>query len=124
MDVLTHGIVGAALTQSAAPRSEARTAAGIGFFSGMLADADILIRSTSDPLLVLDYHRHFTHALLFVPVGALIATVVLWPLLRRRLAFARIYLYAFLGYALAGALDACTSYGRTSCGHSPTSAWR
>lgn len=111
MDLLTHGIVGAALAQSAAPRAEARAAAGIGFLAGMLADADALIGSASDPLLVLEYHRHFTHALAFVPVGALIAAAVLWPLARRHLAFPRVYLYALLGYALAGLLDACTSYG-------------
>ena len=34
-----------------------------------------------DALLVLDYHRHFTHALAFVPFGALIAALLLWPCL-------------------------------------------
>ena len=77
----------------------------------MLADADALIRSSEDPLLFLESHRHFTHALLFIPVGALIASLLLWVGLRSRLAFKRIYLYAFLGYATAGFLDACTSYG-------------
>ena len=111
MDLVTHGLVGAALAQSAAPREEARIAAGVGFAAGMLADADALITSTSDPLLVLEVHRHFTHALAFIPLGGLIAAAVLWPLMRRRLPFPRLYLYALLGYALAGALDACTSYG-------------
>ena len=111
MDLLTHGLVGAALAQSGAPREEARIAAGVGFLAGMLADADALITSASDPLLVLEYHRHFTHSLTFIPIGALIAAGVLWPFMRRRLRFARLYLYALLGYALAGALDACTSYG-------------
>jgi inner membrane protein len=111
MDLLTQGVLGAALAQSAAPREQARLAAGIGFAAGLLADADALIRSPSDPLLVLEYHRHFTHALAFVPVGALVAAALLWPLLRRRLPFARLYLYSLLGYALSGVLDACTSYG-------------
>jgi inner membrane protein len=111
MDLLTHGLVGAALAQSAAPREDARIAAGVGFLAGMLADADALISSAADPLLVLEYHRHFTHSLVFIPLGALIAAAVLWPFMRRRLPFARLYLYALLGYALAGALDACTSYG-------------
>ncbi len=111
MDLLTHGLVGAALAQSGAPREETRIAAGVGFLAGMLADADALISSASDPLLVLEYHRHFTHSLSFIPIGALIAAAVLWPFMRRRLRFARLYLYALLGYALAGALDACTSYG-------------
>jgi inner membrane protein len=111
MDLLTHGLVGAALAQSGAPREEARVAAGVGFLAGMLADADALITSAADPLLVLEVHRHFTHSLLFIPVGALIAAAVLWPFMRRQLRFPRLYLYALLGYALAGLLDACTSYG-------------
>jgi inner membrane protein len=111
MDLLTHGLVGAALAQSGAPREQTRIAAGIGFLAGMLADADALISSPADPLLVLEYHRHFTHSLVFIPGGALIAAAVLWPFMRRRLPFARLYLYALLGYALAGLLDACTSYG-------------
>ena len=111
MDILTHGLLGASLAQSAAQPREARIAAGVGLAAGLLADADALIRSSSDPLLELEFHRHFTHALAFVPVGALIAAAILWPFLRRRIAFPRLYLYAFLGYALAGFLDACTSYG-------------
>lgn len=111
MDLLTQGIVGATLAQAGAPARDARLAAGVGFGAGLLADADALIRSGEDPLLVLEYHRHFTHALAFIPLGALVAAALLWPFLRRRLAFPRLYLYAFLGYALAGVLDACTSYG-------------
>ena len=64
-----------------------------------------------DPLLFLEYHRHFTRSLLFVPLGALVASLLLWPLLRNRLSIRRIYLYALLGYAAAGILDVCTSYG-------------
>jgi len=111
MDLLTQGVLGAALAQSASRKDEARLAAGVGFAAGLLADADTLIRSGADPLLELEFHRHFTHALAFVPVGALVAAAILWPFLRRRIAFPRLYLFAFLGYALAGFLDACTSYG-------------
>ena len=72
-----------------APREELRRAAFIGLVAGVLADADVFIRA-DDPLIVLEYHRHFTHALLFVPVGALIAALLCWPL-RGGLGFARIY---------------------------------
>lgn len=111
MDILTQGLLGAALAQSAARPQEARLATGIGFAAGLLADADVLIGSSADPLLTLEYHRHFTHALVFIPIGALIAALLLWPWLRTRLPFARLYLYALLGYGLSGFLDACTSYG-------------
>ena len=108
---MTQGLLGGALAQSVADEKSSRPAAGIGCVAGMLADADILIRSAGDPLLNVEYHRHFTHALIFVPAGALIAAAMLWPVLRRRLGFGRIYAYAFAGYATAGLLDACTSYG-------------
>ena len=52
-----------------------------------------------------------SHALIFIPFGALIASLLLWPLLKKGLVFKKIYLYALLGYATAGFLDACTSYG-------------
>jgi inner membrane protein len=111
MDLLSHGLLGAATAQAFASKAEVRIASGVGFGAALLADVDALARSATDPLLFLEYHRHFTHSLVFIPVGALVAALLLWPFLRRRLAFARLYLFAFLGYALAGVLDACTSYG-------------
>ena len=57
------------------------------------------------------YHRHFTHALLFVPFGALLIAAALWPLLRKYLSFKWIYIYAFAGMATHGIVDSTTSYG-------------
>ena len=111
MDLLTQGLLGAACAGSAAEREETRVATVIGLAAGMLADADILIQSAEDPLLNLDYHRHFTHALAFIPVGALIAALLLWPVLRKRLGPARLYRLALLGYLPSGLIDACTGYG-------------
>ena len=116
MDLVTQGIVGAAMASSAAPAEEHRRAALIGLGAGLLPDADTLIRSTEDPLLVLEYHRHFTHALVMVPIVALVAAAVFWLIVRRlfdewRVPFGRTYGYALLGTSLAGVLDACTNYG-------------
>jgi inner membrane protein len=111
LDLLTQGLLGGALALSVAGKKESRSAAIAGFGAALLADADVFISASSDPLLNVEFHRHFSHALIFIPVGALIAALLLWPLLRRRLSFKRIYCYAFLGYATAGLLDACTSYG-------------
>ena len=113
MDLITHGIAGAALAASLAPQQQRRIAALVGCVAGMLPDADALIRSADDVLLVLDYHRHFTHALLFIPLGALLATLLWWPILmlRERMAFPALYGYSLAGYAQGGLLDACTSYG-------------
>ncbi|WP_157960494.1 metal-dependent hydrolase [Marinimicrobium alkaliphilum] len=111
MDLVTHGLLGAVTAQSASRPDEQRAAMGVGFFAALLADLDVFIRSSTDPLLVLEYHRQFSHSLIFIPVGALIASLIAWPFVRRQLAPLRLYLFAFLAYASAGLLDACTSYG-------------
>lgn len=116
MDPLTQGIVGISASQLVTRRVEAGIAAALGFLSGMAADLDVLISSSTDPLLFLEYHRHFTHSLVFIPLGALLCTVVLRALLHRfvrraRLSWRRSYLYCFVGYATHALLDACTTYG-------------
>ncbi|MDT8446631.1 MAG: metal-dependent hydrolase [bacterium] len=111
MDPLSQGLVGAVLAQAFASKKNLRCASVAGFFGGILADVDVLIRSGDDPLLNLEYHRHFTHALLFIPLGGLIAALLLWPFIGRKLGGKRLYGFATLGYATAGLLDACTTYG-------------
>lgn len=111
MDILTQGVVGAIVSQCAANRKELRSATIIGFFGGLLADADGLIRSAQDPLYTLEFHRHFTHSLIFIPAGGLIAAALLWIFFRNKLPFKKLYLYATLGYATCGLLDAFTTYG-------------
>ena len=115
MDLLTQGLLGATMAQSGAKQQETRLATGIGFFAGIVADLDILIQSSNDPLLNIEFHRHFTHSLLFVPLGALIAALLLWPFLRKRLPFARLYWFALLGYCLSDVLAAGRSQARR-CG--------
>jgi len=114
MDILTHGLLGGTLVQSCSNKSEVRASTTVGFFAALLADADALIRSSTDPLLTLEYHRQFTHSLLFIPFGALLATLILWPVFMKfwhPFDFRRMYLFALLGCATSGFLDACTSYG-------------
>jgi len=111
MDLLTQGVLGAAMAQSGSREDDMRLAAGVGFGAGLLADADALIYSAQDTLLTIEYHRHFTHSLLFIPVGALLASLILWPFLRKRISFGWLYLYSLLGYSMSGLIDACTSYG-------------
>jgi inner membrane protein len=113
MDPLTQGVLGASLPQSTAKQSEIAVAGLLGFLAGMSADLDVLIRSATDPLLFLEYHRQFTHSLIFIPVGGLVCALVLHLLIGRRksLTFTRTFSYCTLGYATHALLDACTSYG-------------
>lgn len=111
MDPLTHGLVGATASQSAAERDKLRPAAFTGFVAAMLADLDYFIHIPSDPLFNIEVHRQFTHSLIFIPVGALVAAGLLWWFMRKHLSFKELYIYSILGYATAGLLDAFTSYG-------------
>lgn len=77
----------------------------------MAPDLDIFIRSSSDSLLAIEYHRHFTHSLAFVPVGAAIALLP-WLLrkdIRDHLRLA--WLISALGYFTHAPLDCATTYG-------------
>ncbi len=113
MDPLTQGALGAALPQAMRPNAQAVIAGALGFAAGMAADLDVLIRSASDPLLFLEYHRQFSHSLVFIPLGGLLVALVLHWLLGRRwsLSFWQTALLCSLGYATHGLLDAATSYG-------------
>lgn len=114
MDPLTQGILGAAVPQATASnRSRLPIAGALGFLAGMAADLDILIQSDIDPLLYLAYHRHFTHSLIFIPIGGLLCALVFHWIAGRRwnLGFRQTYLFCTLGYATHALLDAATSYG-------------
>ncbi len=112
MDPVSQAVLGASLP-SFFERNKQRLASAlaVGALAGMAPDLDVLIQSDDDPLLFLEYHRQFTHSLLFIPVGALICALALYPFFKTRLTFKHTYLFAFAGYATHGLLDACTSYG-------------
>jgi len=113
MDPITQGAFGAIFAQTQGNTKNIAKAAVIGGLAGMAPDLDFLIRSTNDSLLALEYHRHFTHSLLFIPFGGLICSLVLHPLLARRfgVSFLQTLLWCIIGFATHGLLDACTSYG-------------
>ncbi|MFT6643159.1 MAG: inner membrane protein [Patiriisocius sp.] len=115
MDPITQGALGAVLPQSTVRsadfRQKALTISWVGCLAGLAPDLDVLIRSSTDPLLFLEYHRQFTHALIFIPFGALICAAVFHRWARIHLSFAMTYLVSILGFATHALLDACTTYG-------------
>lgn len=111
MDLVTHGVLGATVALGLARKDEWGKAAAVGCLAAMLPDADTLIQSAEDSLLRLEFHRQFTHSLLFLPLGSLFASLIFWRLFRRELPFLRIYLFTIAAYASAVLLDSCTSYG-------------
>ena len=111
MDPVTQGVLGASLASVISNKKNLKTAAFCGLVGGLLPDLDILIRSEEDSLLSIEYHRHFTHSLLFVPLISLLISFLLFPIFKKYLPFKKIYIYSTIGVLSHGLLDACTSYG-------------
>ncbi|MCP0913065.1 MULTISPECIES: metal-dependent hydrolase [Legionella] len=111
MDPVSQAALGAACSQVFLFRQDKKNAWLIGALAGMAADLDILIRSSSDPMLIFIYHRHFTHSLAFIPIGGLLVALALLPFKRFRTRWLLTLSAALIGYATHGILDAMTSYG-------------
>lgn len=111
MDPFTHGLAGALASQTVSKKEMIRPAAIAGFGAALLADLDSFITSSSDPLLNIELHRQFSHSLVFIPAGALVATALLWYFFRNHCTLKQLYFYTFSGYATHWFLDTCTSYG-------------
>jgi inner membrane protein len=113
MDPFTQGIVGGLAAQSAARRVQLAKAAAIGAMGGMAPDLDIFIASSHDPLLYLEFHRHFTHSLVFIPIGGMLCGLFCYAVLGKwwGVTLRQCLLWSTLGFATHGLLDACTSYG-------------
>lgn len=111
MDPVSHAVLGAAVAQSAARKGPIRAVALAAAVGSLAPDLDVLIRSTVDPVLTLEYHRQFTHALAFVPVGALACAALVFYAVRAELTFAQTCLASLLGYLCHPLLDAFTTYG-------------
>lgn len=112
MDPVTQGLLGAAVSQACFTKKLGRKAWQLGALAGMAPDLDILIRSQANPLLFILYHRQFTHALSFIPIGGLIvAAIYLLFCKSLRPHWLTVFFAATLAYATHGILDACTSYG-------------
>lgn len=113
MDPVTHVLLGANLGCAAFGRRLGRTAAAVGGLAAFAPDADVFIRSTADPLLAIEHHRGFTHALAFAPVGAAMVAA-LWlvrPEWRSWQSWRWLLACSLLGYISHALLDAATSYG-------------
>ena len=112
MDPLTQATIGAAAAVAVARPSETRLALVLGALAGAAPDLDVLIRSESDPLLALEYHRHFTHSLLTAPlIGLLVAILFRGLFFAKPWPFQRLALFGVIGALTHGLIDACTSYG-------------
>ncbi len=113
MDPLSHVLLGASLGYATCGRRLRHHAAAIGGLAAFVPDADIFIRSAADPLVAVEHHRGFTHAVAFAPVGAALVAA-LWlirPGWRSWTAWRPLWLCGLIGYVSHALLDAATSYG-------------
>ncbi|MFL2871951.1 MAG: metal-dependent hydrolase [Pseudohongiellaceae bacterium] len=111
MDPISQGAIGALAAQTSVRHKNLAKVTLVGCLAGLAPDLDVLIQSREDPILFLEYHRQFTHSLLFIPFGSFLVAITLLGFLKDSLNFKTIYLASFLGFATHGLLDACTSYG-------------
>ncbi len=117
MDPISHFTLGAAFSQSILSFQDRnkldslglRFSAFVGGLAALTPDLDSLIQSAADPLMYIEYHRHFTHSFIFIPFGALIVSLIIKPFTKHSLK--SLWVAAMLGLCTHGFLDACTSYG-------------
>ncbi len=77
MDLVTQGILGAAVGQAGFQHKLGRKAVLWGAIYGMVPDLDVLVKFSGNPFAEQLYHRGFTHSLFFAPLIAPIAAVVM-----------------------------------------------
>lgn len=111
MDPITHGVVGSMAALTSSDEKHRKSAAITGFGAAMLADLETFIQMPGDPLFNLEIHRQFTHSLVFIPAGALMAAALFWLIFRNHLTFPKLYLFSFAGYSTHWFMDLITSYG-------------
>ena len=68
MDPVSQGVLGGVAAQQFRHKTEKAAALLVGALAGMAPDLDVFITSDKDPLFFLEFHRHFTHALIFKPL--------------------------------------------------------
>lgn len=116
MDTITHALSGALLARATEPRQtragmpERGPRAWIGALSAAFPDIDYLLNWV-DPVVYLDLHRGPTHSLLWMPLWALLLSIVLRVLTRGRYSFLALFQVCILGIGIHIAGDVITVYG-------------
>ncbi|MFP5519251.1 MAG: metal-dependent hydrolase [Bdellovibrionia bacterium] len=84
----------------------------VGGVCGTLPDLDSFFRSSTDPLFSTLMHRHFTHSIFFIPIGALIGWLLLFYFFRKeRHQWLHYFWLCLISYGTHWILDVLTSYG-------------
>ncbi len=112
MDPVTQGAWGALWAQTQVDqKKDAWLGTVIGALAGMAPDLDVFIRSETNPMLAIEYHRHFTHSLFFAPLGGLLLATIIYPLVYRWVTYKKVVVWSILGWLSHAVIDCCTTYG-------------
>ncbi len=109
MDPLTHTLTGLALSRVGLKRWSVH-ATPVLLVAANAPDLDI-VTAAGGATNYLHYHRHITHALIAVPVMALLAVVVVRLFARKRFDWKWAYAVGFLGALSHPLLDWTNAYG-------------
>lgn len=113
MDSVSQALWGALSSETVVRKRRGRIPPwGIGLVAGTLPDLDTFISNSNDPVFSILIHRHFSHSIFFIPVGALLVFLIFWPWIRKEKEnFRYHYGLAVIGYGTHWILDVMTSYG-------------
>jgi inner membrane protein len=107
MDNLTHSLVGLMLARSTPSRDKYLPATVV--IAANIPDVDI-VAGLNGALSYIQYHRAYTHALIFAPVMALIPPLIMWAAVRARISL-RVYLWSLVAVFSHLLLDWTNAYG-------------
>lgn len=115
MDIVTQGVLGAAVGHAVLGRRIGGKAVALGFVGGVAPDLDVLLVTDNGSLDYWYYHRGITHSLLFGPTAGLLAAGMSWLVDRRRggpaAPFGLWYLFWVLILVTHVLLDLATHWG-------------
>ncbi|MFT5906986.1 MAG: inner membrane protein [Saprospiraceae bacterium] len=110
MDSLTQIVLGAAIGEAVLGRRVGNRAAFYGAIAGTIPDLDVLIKPFVDTVTALEWHRGFTHSILFSILFAPVfgRLVSLWDKTASWRQWSWLFFWGFLTHPL---LDAHTTWG-------------
>ena len=111
MDTITHGLIGGIAGQVFRPDKTPSAYLLVTAIAAAFPDIDYLLFWVNPYLFITEWHRGLTHSLVMLPIWALLLSLTLYPLCRRRLALPKLLLFTSLGLFTHIATDFVTLYG-------------
>lgn len=112
MDPITHALCGISTAIAISRNKLNKKLLLIILIVAIIPDIDIIIGRIfikNDMRLLL--HRHFTHSIIFAPIGALFLTTLFFPIVKKTQSFLSLYIMCLVSYVSHCIIDVCTAYG-------------